>query len=203
MKVRKTEFIYLTNRLEGEMKTQKYVLSILLAVLLIVPFNLWAQEKEIPMEGKTSKSILRVGTFDSRALAMAYYRSAEFVQYMQELRAEHEKAKAAGDEKRVKELEVKGPAQQELIHKQGFSTWPVDNILEKIKGKIPEIAKQADVNVIVCKWDIVYQQNGVEFIDVTDLMVKPFNPDEATLKIIKDIQKLDPVPLEELKNHQD
>ena len=185
------------------MKTQKYVLSILLAVLLIVPFNLWAQEKEIPMEGKTSKSILRVGTFDSRALAMAYYRTAEFVQYMQELRAEHEKAKAAGDEKRVKELEVKGSAQQELIHKQGFSTWPVDNILEKIKGKIPEIAKQADVNVIVCKWDIVYQQNGVEFIDVTDLMVNPFNPDEATLKIIKDIQKLDPVPLEELKNHQD
>jgi hypothetical protein len=34
-------------------------------------------------------------------------------------------------------------------------------------------------------------------------MVKPFNPDEATLKIIKGIQKQDPVPLEELKNHQD
>jgi len=48
----------------------------------------------------------------------------------------------------------------------------------------------------------VYQQSGVEFIDVTDLMVKPFNPDEETLKIIKDLQKKDPVPLEELKNHK-
>ena len=149
-------------------------------------------------EGKLSGSMQRVGTFDSRALAMAYYRSAEFMQYMQELRAEHEKAKAAGDEKLVKELEVKGPAQQELIHKQGFSTWPVDNILEKIKGKIPEIAEQAEVDVIVCKWDIVYQRSGVEFIDVTDFMVKPFNPDEATLKIIKEIQMQDPVPLDEL-----
>ncbi len=161
--------------------------------------TVWAQQQE----GKISGSTLRVGTFDSRALAMAYYRSPEFIQSMQDLKDEYEKAKAAGDEKRVKELEVKGPAQQELVHKQGFSTWPVDNILEKIKEKIPEIAEQANVDVIVCKWDIVFQRSGVKFIDVTDLMVKPFNPDEKTQKIIKDIQKQDPVPLEELKKHQD
>ena len=120
---------------------------------------------------------------------------------MNELRTEYEKAKAAGDEKRVKELEAEGPAQQELMHKQGFSTWPVDNILEKINGKIPEIAKQANVAVIVSKWDIVYQRSGVEFVDVTDLMVKPFDPDEDTLTGVKEIQMQDPVPLEELKNH--
>jgi hypothetical protein len=165
---------------------------------------------------KAFGSKVRVGTFDSRALAMAYYRSDAFRRHMEGLRAEYEKAKEAGDEKRVKELEVESssptwpdsgwppsPAQQELIHKQGFSTWPVDNILEKIKGKIPEISKQADVEVIVSKWDVVYQRSDIEFVDVTDLMVKPFNPDEATLKIIKGIQKQDPVPLEELKNHQD
>ena len=95
------------------------------------------------------------------------------------------------------------PARQELISKQGFGTWPVDNILERIKEKIPEIAKQAGVDVIVSKWDIVYQRPGVEFVNVTDLMVKPLNPDEATLKIIKEIQKQDPIPLEELKNHHD
>jgi hypothetical protein len=122
---------------------------------------------------------------------------------MKDLRAEYEKAKAAEDEERIKELEVEGPAQQELMHKQGFGTWPVDNILEKIKGKIPEIARQADVDVIVSKWNIVYQGSGVELVDVTDLMVQPFDPDEETLKIVKDIQTMDPVPLEELKDHQD
>jgi hypothetical protein len=167
-------------------------------------------------EEKTSGSKVRVGTFDSRALAMAYYRSEPFKRHMNGLRAEYERAKAAGDEKRVKELEAEGssptwpdsgwppsPAQQELIHKQGFSTWPVDNILEKIKGKFSEIAKQADVDVVVSKWDIVYQRSGVEFVDLTDLMVKPFDPDDKTLKIVKEIQKQDPVPLGKLKNHDD
>ncbi len=147
-------------------------------------------------------SKVHVGIFDSRALAMAYYRSKPFNAQMSEMHAKHEEAKAAGDEKRVKELEAEGPALQDLIHKQGFGTWPVDNILEKIKGRIPEIAAQADVQLIVCKWDIVYQQPDVKFVDVTELMVKPFDPDEATLKIIQDIQKQDPVPLEQLKNHQ-
>jgi len=165
-------------------------------------------------EEKTPGSKVRVGTFDSRALAVAYYRSDAFRRHMEGLKAEYEKAKAAGDEKRVKELEAESssptwpdsgwppsPAQQELIHKQGFSTWPVDNILEQIKGKIPEIAKQAGVDVIVSKWDIVYQRSGVEFIDVTDLMVKPFDPNEQTLKIVKELKKQYPVPLEELKKH--
>jgi hypothetical protein len=79
----------------------------------------------------------------------------------------------------------------------------VDNILETIKAKIPEIAKQADVDVIVSKWDIVYQRSGVGFVDVTHLMVKPFDPDEKTLKIIQETQKQDPVPLEKLKKHDD
>jgi len=89
------------------------------------------------------------------------------------------------------------------MHKQGFSTWPVDDILGKIKGKIPEIAKQANVDVIVFKWTIVYQRSGVQLIDVTDLMVKPFNPDEETLKAVKEVQRHDPVPLEELEDHED
>ncbi len=187
------------------------VIAVVLAGLAVYT-TVGAQQSE----GKTSGSKVRVGTFDSRALAMAYYRSEAFKRQMNGLRAEYEKAKAAGDEKRVKELEAEGssptwpdsgwpptPAQQELIGKQGFSTWPVDNILETIKAKIPEIAKQADVDVIVSKWDIVYQRSGVEFVDVTHLMVKPFDPDEKTLKIIQEIQKQDPVPLEKLKKHDD
>jgi len=174
------------------------VITVVLAGLAMYPAVGAPQSQE-----KTSGSTSRIGTFDSRALAMAYYRSEEFMRQMVEMRAEYEKAKAAGDEKRVKELEAEGPAQQELMHKQGFSTWPVDNILTMIKENIPEIAKQASVDVIVSKWDIVYQQPGVEFIDVTDLMVIPFNPDEETLKTIKEIQQQDPVPLEDLENQQD
>ena len=152
-------------------------------------------------EEQTSGSKVRVGTFDSRAVAVAYGRSDAHRRHIEELTAEYEKAKATGDEKRVKELEAEGLAQQELLHKQGFSTWPVDNILEKIKGEIPEIAEQADVDVIVCRWDIVYQRPGIEFIDITDLLVRQFDPDEETLKMLKELQKRDPVPLEEFEKH--
>ena len=164
---------------------------------------------------ETTGSKVRVGTFDSRALAMAYYRSEAFKRHMYGLQAEYEQAKAAGDEKRVEELEAESsnplwpdsgwppsPAQQALIHKQGFSTWPVDNILARIKDEIPEISRQADVEVIVSKWDLVYQRSGVEFVNVTDLMVKPFDPDEETLRIIKELQEQDPIPLEELGDHR-
>ena len=182
-----------------------------LVALAIAPESGAAEaNKQVPPEqqkrlnaGQTSAPTVRVGTFDSRALALAYYRSEPFNAQIKKVKAEYEKVKAAGNEKRAKELGAEGQAQQELAHKQGFGTWPVDNILETIKREIPEIARQANVDVIVSKWSIVYQRSGVEFVDVTDLMVKPFNPDAKTIETIKEIQKQKPVPLEELENHQD
>ena len=146
---------------------------------------------------------VRVGTFDSRAVALAYYRSDEFRSQMAGLKAEYEKAKAAGDEKRIQELDAEGPAQQELAHKQGFSTWPVDDILKKIEERIPGIAQQAGVDLIVSKWDLVYERSDAEFVDVTDLMVQPFAPDEKTLEIIQQLKTRKPVPLAQLESHRD
>ncbi len=152
------------------------------------------------VSGQTPKKSVVVGTFDSRAIAIAYYRTEATASYFEGLKSEHAKAVASGDQERIKELEAEGEASQALIHKQSFSTWSVDDILETIKGKIPEIAKQADVDLIVSKWSIVYKHSGIEFVDVTDVMVKHFNPDEQTLGIIEQIKKQDPVPLEELEN---
>jgi hypothetical protein len=64
----------------------------------------------------------RIGTFDSRAVAIAFYRSAEFQEDTRGLMMELEEAKAAGDEERVKELEALFPALQHRMHQQGFST---------------------------------------------------------------------------------
>ena len=119
--------------------------------------------------------------------------------YVQGLKAKHSEAEASGDTERVKELEDIGKSSQELAHKQAFSTWPVDNILETIEGKIPEIAKQANVDLIVSKWNIVYQQSGIEFIDVTDNIVKLFNPNEQMLQMLEQMKQQPPIPLEELE----
>ncbi len=145
----------------------------------------------------------RVGTFDSRALAMAYYRSPQFRAHTQALFEELAEAKAAGNALRVTELEEHGPALQAMIHKQGFGTWPVDNILELIADDLPAIAEEAGVDVIVSQWQVVHQVSGLELIDVTGALVEPFAPDAQTLDIIESLRGQEPVPLEELGNHQD
>jgi hypothetical protein len=187
------------------------VISVVLAGLAVYTTVGAQQSQEM-----TSGSKVRIGTFDSRCLAMGYYRSEMFKSHMLRLKAEYEKAKAAGDKKRVKEMEARSasgiwpdmgwppsPAQQDMMHKQGFSTWPVDNILEKINGKIPEIAKQADVDVIISKWDLAYQRSGVELVDVTPLLVKLLVKDEKALKAALEIRKMHPIPRETLMDPND
>ncbi len=149
-----------------------------------------------------SAATARVGTFDSRAIAIAYYNSDAHMSHVKELKAEHAAAMKAGDAERASELQAEGENSQKLAHKQGFGTWPVDDILEQIKGEISRIADEAGVDVIVSKWDIVHASADLEFVDVTLAMVQPFNPDGATLKLIEEeLPNVDPVPIQELEKH--
>jgi hypothetical protein len=148
-------------------------------------------------------AMVRVGTFDSRAVALAYYRSATFMAHIKDLKAEHAAAQAAGDDERAAALEAEGQHSQEMAHKQGFGTWPVDDILVHMADAIPQIAADAGVDVIVSKWDLVHVAPGADFVDVTVAMVQPFDPSEATLALIRDeLPKVDPIPLAELEQHE-
>ena len=151
---------------------------------------------------KAEKAKLRVGTFDSRALPMAFAASEIFDRQIQRLKEEHKKAKAAGDEEKVKKLEAEGKAQQERFHRQGFGTVPVDDILEHIKGELPGMAKRAGVDVIVSKWAITYSAGDAQFVDVTDLIVEPFKPNERTKRFIREIRDKPPLSPEEIEKHQ-
>jgi hypothetical protein len=149
---------------------------------------------------------LRVGTFDSRAVALAYYRkhlrSAEFVASMKKLREDRDKAKAAGENEKARKLEAQGRAGQAQVHSQVFGSAPVDEILAKIKDQLPEIAKRAGVDLIVSKWSVAYRSPTAEFVDVTEPMAKLFQPDEATWKIIRETSKHAPLSAEDLRKHE-
>ena len=146
-----------------------------------------------------AEETLRVGTFDSRAIAIAYARSGEFGQYISSLKEKHKKAKEEGDEKLAEELEALGVSTQQVMHQQGFSIASVADILEKVKAELPKIAEDAGVDIIVSKWEVVYRNPSIEIVDVTSHLVKLFNPDERTLKmIIEDLAKQAPLPLIEL-----
>jgi hypothetical protein len=149
---------------------------------------------------------MRVGTFDSRAVALAYYRkfykSPEFTASLKKLKDDHDRAKAAGDEEKAKRLEAEGRAGQAHSHSQVFGSAPIDDVLAKIKDQLPNIAKQAGVDLIVSKWSVTYRSPDAQFVDVTEPMFKLFQPDESTLKILHEIPKHQPLSAEELKKHE-
>jgi hypothetical protein len=150
-----------------------------------------------PATAQDAKAI-RIGVFDSRAVALAYGNSDEFRQLMQTMRADYEKAKAAKDESRAKELEMEGEWSQVRLHQQAFSTGPVSGMLAKVKDQLPAIAAQTGVVLIVSKWELPFSIQAVETVDVTLPMVKLFHPSEKVLGLVESMRRQDPIPFEKL-----
>ncbi len=143
-----------------------------------------------------------VGTFDSRAILGAYIGSDAFAVYLvaqkKDVASAIARARAAGDDELVADLDALGPAMQKRIHEQGFGTAPVDDIIARISDKLPGIAREAGVDVIVSKWKLAWHSRAAKFVDVTELLAAEFDPDEETLKGIRNIVETVPVPLDEL-----
>ena len=142
---------------------------------------------------------MRVGTYDSRVIIIAFAGTETFGKQQADFHAEYDKAKSAGDKKRMAELEAQAISRQKLLHKQGFSTAPVDNVLATIKDKLPEIAKTAGVQAIFSKWDkdALAKYKTAEQVDVTKALVDALNPDERARKGAFEIQKHEPIPLDQ------
>ncbi|TFG65900.1 MAG: tetratricopeptide repeat protein [Gemmatimonadales bacterium] len=146
----------------------------------------------------SSSSADRIGTFDSRAVAIAYYRSTEFQDSVGDLRTELEEAKASGDEFRVGELEAYGPAMQHRMHQQAFSIGSVMEIMDQISDALPELAREAGVSVIVSQWEVTYANSAADFVDLTPQLVALFNPSEETLNSVESLKTVAPVPMDQL-----
>jgi len=188
------------------MKKQKrlsaFPLSLLVLLCCAVSMGALTATGHLARAASESAQIkLRVGTYDPRAIAAAYARSDLWNKQLAGKMQEHKQAKADGDEKKVKELEAWGDAQQRRLHRQGFGNEPVDNILAFIKDDLPKVAQDAKVVLIVPKADW-HDEASVEVVDVTDRMVDCLNPTVQTRQVIAELRKHAPVDLGELdKQH--
>lgn len=138
---------------------------------------------------------VRLGFYDSRAIAVAHARSPAFAQRMKSLHEEHAAAKAAGDKQRLAELDARGRAQQARLYLQGFSTAPIGDVLESIADRLPAVANDAGVSAIIPTAD--YNDPSVELVDVTDALVRLFEPDASTLKVITELRAKQPLAIEQ------
>jgi len=144
----------------------------------------------------TAPAGLRIGVYDPRAIAVAYAHSELWAKILQEHKAAYDAAKAAGDQKRVKGIGAWGESNQIRLHLQAFGGAPVDDCLDKVRDRLPQVAQTAGVQVIARKAD--YAGTDVEIVDVTDDLVQLFNPNAKTLKNIEGLKKQPPVPLEKV-----
>ncbi len=156
--------------------------------LLLTSFLSYSQQE-------TTK--LRIGIFDSRCIAMAYGRTYH-IKEMDSLKIKYAKAKEEGNKELVEELGRLGPTKHLIMEQQGFSTGSILNIMEKVKDKLPSIAKENNVKLIVSKWEVMFMDESIELVDITDQLVEFFNPDEATRKIIEEIKAMEPIPMEQV-----
>ena len=149
-------------------------------------------------EAVTNAVPVRIGVYDSRAVAYAFFWSESYQGKLKEQVAAARAAKQAGDTARFQELDATLRQTQDQLHRQVFSTAPVEDALAALKGQIPEIEKQADVTALVSKWDeaALKKHPNAGQVDVTGQLAREFKPTEKQLKVIADIQKQKPLSLE-------
>ncbi len=129
----------------------------------------------------------RIGTYDGRAVAIAYANSERFADWMKEFRVKHTKAKAAGEDATVKAIETTMERQQETFHGQAFRGENIDDILARIPDHVRRIRSAADV--VRLEQVNLRRPTTIETIDVTDQLVAVFEPDAKARGWIRDIRK--------------
>lgn len=149
---------------------------------------------------KVAKPGVRIGVYDSRGVALAYARSprAGIREAMRQMRADYEQAKARGDSAEVKRLGQEGPWMQVRLHQRGFSTAGAGDLLAKVADRLPGVAREAGVVLIVSKWEMPFHDASVEVVDVTVPLAKLFQADEETLGILAELASQKPIPFDEL-----
>jgi hypothetical protein len=141
----------------------------------------------------------KVGTFNSRAVALAFYNSDHWSGIMKAKVAERNSAKQTGNQERVSELEKWGQAQQDLAHKQVFGSAPIPNVLEHLGAGFPEIAKAAGVGLIVS--DVHYADPSVQKIDVTMHILDWLKSNDRVRGMVKDLLEKGPPSPDETHKH--
>jgi len=145
-------------------------------------------------DGNADAERLRIGTYDNRAIAIAFAASEHNPVRLK--LAEHEKAKAAGDDATVEALERWGETFQKQLHFQGFGRYPVSDLLAPVRDKLPDVAAAKGLDAIV--WTCDFTGEGVEVVDVTWDLVKLYDPSPKTARTVAELRTKLPATFAEL-----
>lgn len=168
----------------------RHIVTTGLLVLLVVLIGCEPETSRLK-EIAVDFSDVRVGTYNTRAIAVAWVRSDEFDRKIRSVMDECQKARDTGDTKRMNELKATTRAGQDRVHQQTFGDAPIPDIMARLKDDLPKIARKNNVQVIVAQDR--YEGPPATFVDVTDQLVEQFHPTQETRDAIRKLLKHPPV----------
>ena len=164
--------------------TKRKLLVLMFAVVLLAGLALCSVTYG---EKPDSDPKLRIGTYKSYILALAYYRSDMFKKRVNDLGAKIKTAEDDGKTDLLKKLNTEGKVLQQQMRAQLSGRATVDNIVAHMKDALPKVARDSGVGAICGK--VSYHSPDVELLDITDALVGQLNPSKETLEAIKSMTK--------------
>lgn len=143
-------------------------------------------------QSPTAERKIRIGTYDNRAIAVAFVRWTE--NPMAAARTGHEKARCSD---RQAQDDAWGQKEQRKVHRQGFGRVPVDDLLAHVKPGLARVSRERGLDAIA--WFCDHTTERVELVDVTDDLVGLFDPSEETLRIVRELRRHEPLDLDEIE----
>jgi hypothetical protein len=141
----------------------------------------------------TQTARIRIGTFDSRLVALAYYSSTDYEKFVADFEKQYSIASAKNDSATMKKYLIKSPLMQRMMHDRIFGKGTINDILDNYKEKVSAIGKANNVVMVVSKWEVEYKTPAVEFVDLTWKIMDIFGPVEQVIKWAKDGEKQPPI----------
>ena len=158
------------------------VLIIIAAIIYCLPVN-------------PQTTTIRIGVFDSRAVGIAWFNSSVSSSHERAdvLNSRMKEAIEKNDSDAIASLEREAKLRQAMQHEMAFGTGSIRFVLEEIKDKISQIAKENNLSVVVSKWEINCPADNVELVDITDKIADIFQPDERVKGWLKEMKNVEPV----------
>lgn len=147
---------------------------------------------------QAGKAGIKIGTCDTRVVALAWSRSQWFKDHMVKIGQESEAAEKAKDTVKLKELSVSMMSFQHLLHQMVFSNGSAGFLMSLVKDKLPELAKKEGVMMIVSKWELPFADASLQTVDLSLKVAALFNSSEEISKMAGEMTRQEPVPLDEM-----
>jgi hypothetical protein len=169
--------------------------SAFFAAVLILVGGAWQAARSAGADAPPGAKV-RIGVYDNRAVAIAFAASS-FNPVKEKMKA-YAKAEAAGDDAAMKELKAWGETYQHQLHYQGFCRVPVDDLLQPVQKQVAELGREHDLAAITMQCE--FTGDNAVVVDITDDLVKLFNPSEKALEHVRNIRNVKPVPLTDISD---